>query len=338
MTPRSTSALPFSPPLALAPLDGVATPPVLAAWAAVGGMGLLCAPFVRVSASADPPWSQRKLVALAQRRGPMVHSVQLLGTVPERVAAAARAAEALGVDIIDLNFGCPSRVIVRKGAGAGMLGDPEGLAAVVRAVRAAVALPISAKIRLGLERPEDVLELVPRLVDAGADLLAVHARTLADGYHAPARWEWLARVVAASPVPVIGNGDVWTARDALRLRAETGCAAVMVGRGALRNPWIFHQILALDEGRPEPRPRQGDLHAFLQPLAAAVFADAGDPHRGMGRVKELVAHLGRLLADDGAWRRGALRETAPEALLERIAALGHEPDAPLAWDVPRALV
>jgi tRNA-dihydrouridine synthase C len=347
----TTHALPFSPPLVLAPLDGVGTPTTLSAWAAVGGMGLLCAPFVRVSSVTDPPWSQRKLASLCRPFGPpgqpLVQSVQLLGEDPARVADGARAAEALGAALIDLNFGCPSRLIVRKQAGAGLLARPERLAAVVRAVRDAVHVPVIAKIRLGLTRPEEVLALVPRVVDAGAHLLAVHARTLADGYRAPARWEWLARAVALSPVPVIGNGDVWTAADALRMRAETGCAAVMVARGVMRNPWIFQQIIALTEGRPAPRPRQGDLHAFLFPLASALVAEARDrvrarspvpegracgpvpAGRACGPVKELVVQIGQLVGDGATWRRAVLRETDPAALLRRIDDLAREPERDL---------
>lgn len=321
MTTERPSALPFSPATALAPLEGIGRPTVLRAWAAIGGMGLLCAPFVRVSSRADQPWPLPLMDALCQKFGPMEQSVQLLGADPPRMAMAARALVERGIRIVDLNFGCPSRAIVRKGAGAALLADPPALRAIVRAVRDAIDVPLIAKIRLGVERPEEAFALVAAAADGGADAVAVHARTLKDGYRPPARWDSLARVVAASPVPVIGNGDVWTAADALRLRAETGCAGVMVGRGALRNPWIFQQIEALSRGVAAPPTTLADVHGFLRPLADALFAEAAGQQARMGPVKEIVAHMGLLLTDGGAWRRETLRTKEPEALLARIDAL-----------------
>lgn len=311
-------SLKLSPPTALAPLEGIGSPPVLRAWARVGGMGLLCAPFLRVTKHGV---HKGRLERQTLRHGPMLHSTQLLGTDPERVAAAAKLVAARGVDVIDLNFGCPAATVVKKGAGAAMLGDPGRIAAVVAAVREAVELPVIAKIRLGLEDPAESLEIAGAIAAAGADVLAVHARTLADRYRYPARWSWIARLVAEVPIPVFGNGDVWTVEDALRLQAETGCEAILLGRGALRNPWIFRQIEAVRAGRPRPEPTREDLHAFVRGLAYDLAADSHGARHHMGRVKEAVAHLGLLLDDRGTWRKSVLRSQTVEEMNARIDAL-----------------
>ena len=271
-------------------------------------MGLLCAPFLRVRPLAPPagPACRWLLEELTLRHGPMVHSVQLAGREPEWMARVAREVEARGADVIDLNFGCPARTLVRKGVGAALLSDLDRLSAIIRAVRDAVSVAVSAKVRLGSATPDESLAIAEAVQRAGATFLTVHARTLADRYGPPARWDWLTRVVQAVDLPVVGNGDVWTAADALRMREETGCAAVMIGRGALRNPWIFRQIEQLDAGRPVSWPSLTEIHSFLSRLRDAQEAVVRPRKRVSGKVKEIVSYVGLMIDDDGAWRRRVL--------------------------------
>lgn len=308
-------ALPFTPHTALAPLEGVGGPAMLAAWARVGGMGLLCAPFLRVTEHLPPP---RLVERLCLRHGEMPHSVQLLGRDPARMAAVAAELERRGVDVVDINFGCPARTILRKRAGAALLAEPRRVGAIVQAVRDAVDLPVSAKIRLGVDDPDDALHIAEVIQRSGASFLTVHARTLADRYRAPARWSRVAGVVRAVDLPVLGNGDVWTAADALRLQRETGCAGVMLGRGALRNPWIFHQIESAKAGLPPPWPSLAQIRAFLVDFREALEASVRPRRRISGKMKEIISYLGLLLDDGGAWRRRALRSPDLDALGERL--------------------
>ncbi|HZX31719.1 MAG TPA: tRNA-dihydrouridine synthase family protein, partial [Rhodocyclaceae bacterium] len=150
----------------------------------------------------------------------------------------------------DLNFGCPAPLVNRHGGGAVLLGDPELLFRIVSAVRPAVpaSIPFSAKMRLGIADPAACLDCARALADGGVDELTVHGRTKVDGYRPPARWEWIARVREAVAVPVIANGEVWTPADYERCRAETGCADVMVGRGAVTDPLLARRLRGEDVG------------------------------------------------------------------------------------------
>jgi tRNA-dihydrouridine synthase 3 len=169
--------------------------------------------------------------------------VQLAGNRPDEMAWAAALVEARGADFVDLNLGCPIDHFTRKGLGAALARQPNRVRRVVEAMRAAVSVPVTVKIRLGWSGDKrNFLDIARAAVDAGAAAITVHARTREARYRHPAEWEAIAEVVAAVPVPVVGNGDLLFAHEIKdRLRAS-GCAAVMVARGALIKPWIFKEI------------------------------------------------------------------------------------------------
>lgn len=154
---------------------------------------------------------------------------------------------------IDINMGCPARKIVKKGDGSALMTTPDVAAEIVRQVSAAVEHPVTVKFRKGYAEGEDVaVEFAQRMEDAGAAALAVHGRTAAQFYTGRADWDVIARVKQAVSVPVIGNGDVRCGADAVALVGRTGCDAVMIGRGAQGNPWVFSQVKAALAGLPEP--------------------------------------------------------------------------------------
>ncbi len=233
-------------------------------------------------------------------------AVQLFGSDPDVMARAAITVERLGADILDINMGCPAPKIVRGGEGAALMCRP-GLAwEIVRAVRAACGVPVTVKIRKGWdEETANAVEFAVGCVDAGADAVAVHGRTRAQGYSGAADWSVIARVAQAVPVPVLGNGDVDSPEGAARMLEETGCAAVMVGRGALGNPWILRralQYLSTGQLLPEPEPRERITMALrhLKDVAAykgdEVAASQMRKHlawyirglRGAARVREAI--------------------------------------------------
>ncbi len=159
------------------------------------------------------------------------------------MAEAARAAEDSGAAVIDINAGCPIRKIVRQGAGAALLREPDRLVRIVQAVKEAVAVPVTVKTRLGWDKKEThVVETCRRLQEAGADAVTLHARTARQIFTGKADWTWIRRLKDSLSIPVIGNGDVTTPSDFHRMMRETGCDAVMIGRGALGNPWLFRVI------------------------------------------------------------------------------------------------
>jgi nifR3 family TIM-barrel protein len=186
-------------------------------------------------------------------------AVQLFGSDPEVVAEAARIVADEGADIIDLNMGCPVPKVVRQGAGAALLRDAETVAMLVDAVRQAVSIPVTVKTRSGWSQAKiNVLEVARVAEDAGADAITIHPRTARQGFSGSADWSLIARVKQAVNIPVIGNGDVTRPEDVGKMRKLTQCDGVMIGRGAMGNPWIFKQARQLTKGQPlySPTPQE----------------------------------------------------------------------------------
>jgi tRNA-dihydrouridine synthase B len=219
--------------------------------------------------------------------------IQVFGHRVDPVVEAARRAEAAAPDLIDLNFGCPARKVAGHGAGAALLREPERLEAMTRAVVAAVRAPVTAKIRIGWDESSvNAIEIAQRLEAAGVAGITVHARTRAQGFAGRADWSWIARVVGAVAVPVAGNGDVREPADAARMFAETGCAAVMIGRAAMGNPWIFRRTRHyLETGElPEEPSIEERLGTILEHLRDSV-AEKGEPRAVLEMRKHYRGYL-----------------------------------------------
>ena len=172
--------------------------------------------------------------------------IQLFGETPEVLASAAKFIEESGADFVDLNFGCPVPKVVKKGAGSAILKDLPQVEKVFRAVRAGTKLPVTVKIRTGWDEPTRNAEKVAEIAyNEGLSWVAIHGRTRAAGYAGLADWDYIAEVKAKSKIPIIGNGDINSPEIAVRRLKESGCDGVMIGRGCLKNPWIFSECLAL---------------------------------------------------------------------------------------------
>jgi len=223
------------------------------------------------------------LAAVMRRESPM--AVQLFGSEPAFMARAAALLESgdyLGAcgeippTAIDINMGCPMAKIVGNGEGSALMKDPARAEAIVRAVKAAVRLPVTVKFRSGWDADHiNAVEFARRMEAAGADLICVHGRTRAQMYAPSADWGIIGRVREAVSVPVIGNGDIFTAADALRMMEETGCHGVMIARGAQGNPWIFSELRALLEGRDYQPPTVAERLAVALEHAEALVAEKG---------------------------------------------------------------
>src|SRR5499427_9408602 len=192
-------------------------------------------------------------------------SAQLFGSDPQVMADASRMVEDLGFDLVDLNLGCPAKKVVKCNGGSGLLRDLPAIRRIFEAVRAAVTIPFTVKFRAGWNDQEIVcVELAKMAEDCGLCAVALHARTREQGYSGQAQWEWIAAVKDAVKIPVIGNGDIRTPEDACAMVAATGCDAVMIGRTAPANPWIFRQIQQYCQTFPGSLSSRGLPRAFYE--------------------------------------------------------------------------
>jgi nifR3 family TIM-barrel protein len=218
--------------------------------------------------------------------------VQIFGADPAAMGeAAAMVTDVFQPDFVDINFGCPVKKVVKRNGGSGCLKDLGLVEGVIRAVSASTHLPVTVKIRSGWsEEMRDPVTIALRCQDAGARVLTLHPRTRAQMYTGAARWDEIAAVVDALDIPVVGNGDIKTAEDALRMHQETGCDGVMIARGSFGQPWIFTQARALLEGRPLPPPPPVE-ERFAIALDHARMAAEYEPDR-RGAAIEFRKHLG----------------------------------------------
>jgi tRNA-dihydrouridine synthase C len=245
--------------------------------------------------------------------------VQLLGSDPAWLAGNAARLAALAPPGIDLNFGCPAKTVNRHGGGAMLLAEPERLFAIAEAVRRAVdaSIPVTAKMRLGITDTARALDCAMALAEGGVAGLVVHARTKAEGYRPPAHWEWVARIGAAVDVPVVANGEIWTVADWRRCCALAGTRDVMLGRGAVSDPWLALRI----RGARSPLPLAADWQALLPHLAAYWQGVRRRvlPEHAPGRLKLWLGMLRRTWPQEAGALLTALRaETDAEEVEKRL--------------------
>lgn len=243
--------------------------------------------------------------------------VQLFGGDEDSMVRGGLRAVELGAKILDINMGCPVRKVTRHGAGSALLCDAPRAAGIVRALARMTGVPITVKIRAGWDADSlTFVDMAKRLEDAGCAALAMHARTRAQGYSGTANWAWIRTLVQATNMPVIGNGDAFDADAARRMLAETGCAAVMVGRGALGDPWIFRRLVNNDAFVPRPAERFRVVRQHLD----AHLAFVGDELRAIKRFRQHLMWYARGLKGAVAFRRDIVTIDGLADVLERLEA------------------
>jgi len=304
------------PALLLAPMAGITDSPFRQAVRRAGGCSLVSMEFLSSEAMVRGVRQELAKLSFAEEERPL--SMQIYGARPAAMAAAAQMVEEAGADVCDINMGCPARKIVKGAAGAALLGSLDLARKVIAAVRQAITIPLTVKLRSGLtaERLTD-LELGRICQEEGVDAVILHPRTAAQQYAGAARWERIAALKQALSLPVIGNGDVKTPADACRMPTETGCDAVMIGRAALLDPFIFRQSAALLAGKEafEPTPAERlSLMRYHFDLLAETFSDKLLLHK----LKTFIGRYSRGLAGGRKLRALLSRCDDPATLRERL--------------------
>ena len=257
-------------PTVLAPLAGITNLP-LRLLAKEAGCGLVCSEMISSNGLVHQSEKTHRLMDSTPQERPL--SVQIFGSDSGIMAEAAQIVAAAGADIIDINFGCSVKKVLKTGSGAALMKTPGLAREVLRAVRKAISLPVTIKIRSGWDPSgTQALEIAGIAEDCGVDAIAVHPRTASQGFRGRAAWEIITAVKKQTQIPIIGNGDIQTPEDALDMFTRTGCDAVMIGRAAIGNPWIFAGIQALLENRgPYAQPGlEQRFEGMLRYLRASV--------------------------------------------------------------------
>ncbi len=289
--------------------------------AALGGLGGAATEFIRLSTHPIPVRTIRRHLGAAPF--PLPLALQFMAPDPRHLAASIANAEQAGARWIDLNFGCPAPGVVRKCAGSALLARPAAIERIVRAATEATSLPVTAKIRAGIDSAARLEDIVEACAQGAAAAICLHARLRTERYTDPPTWAWIARARAhldrrGHAIVLIGNGGIDSVAAGERMRAQTGCDAVMVGRGALADPFIFRQAAG------GQAPTRAEALAFALRYAAAIAAHAGE-RAALARLKQLLRfYRAGALVQDERTRSALLRMRSREAIEATLCALARD--------------
>jgi nifR3 family TIM-barrel protein len=281
----------IAPPLILAPVAGHSDTLFRQAIKELGGCGLVVSELVSTEGLTRRQEQTFYLTRIDDNERPV--SIQIFGSDPARMAAAASMVQEMGADIVDINVGCPVKKVVKQGGGSNLLRDLPLLERIFKAVRSAITIPLTVKMRSGWDRSNlNSLEVLKLAEGCGLDAVAIHARTRCDMFSRPADWSVIARVKACARIPVIGNGDVFAPADAERMFHETGVDGVMIGRGVLSNPWLIRQCYDYLNGHGIHSATGVQKAEFMLAFLGRISRESPPPV-ALGKMKRMGGYLSR---------------------------------------------
>src|SRR6266498_1121771 len=306
----------INPPLILSPMAGVTDVSFRRLLKRRGGVGLSVSEFISVEGlTRSNPKSKRQMRFYEDERP---FAVQIFGGQPERMRMAAEMAEEIGADILDVNCGCPAPKVVKHGGGSGLLKDYERLQTILTEIKKAITIPLTIKIRAGFyDHNINAIETAKLAEACGAEHIALHGRTKEQGYRGLANWDLVREIKESVSVPVSGSGDVTTIDQALARFRETGCDGVLIGRGAMANPWIFRQIEDAICGRGPFEPTLEDKRAILHEYFDMLREDMPEK-AAIGRMKQLAGQFTRGLQGGALFRTAIYHSHSVTEILDRI--------------------
>jgi tRNA-dihydrouridine synthase B len=290
----------IDPPLVLAPVAGHTDSVFRQVVKSMGGCGLVVSELVSTEGMTRHHERTDHLTRFEESERPV--AIQIFGSDSTRMAESAAMVEALGADIVDINLGCPVKKVVRQGGGSNLLRDLTLLEKIIKAVRAAVTIPLTVKIRSGWDHKSiNAVEVLEIAEDSGVEALVIHGRTRCDLFSGSADWGIIAKVKQRARIPIIGNGDVFTPQDAERMFRETGVDGVMLGRGVLGNPWLIRQCWDHVSGRGVEEVALKDKAEFMTKFLRRISLEA-PPAVVLGRLKKTGGYLSKGLPGSAGLR------------------------------------
>ncbi|HKR02662.1 MAG TPA: tRNA dihydrouridine synthase DusB [Pyrinomonadaceae bacterium] len=306
----------INPPLVLSPMAGVTDISFRRLLKRRGGVGMTVSEFISVEGlTRHNPKSKRQMRFFEEERP---FAVQIFGGQPERMRMAAEMAEEVGADILDINCGCPAPKVVKHGGGSGLLRDYPRLEEILKEIKKAITIPLTIKIRAGFyDHTINAVETAKLAEACGVEHIALHGRTKEQGYKGRADWDLVRQIKETVSVPVSGSGDVVSVEDALARWRETNCDGILIGRGAMANPWIFRQVEDALSGREVFQPTLEEKRAVLLEYFEMLQDDMPEM-AAIGKMKQLAGQFTRGLQGGALFRTTIYHSHSVTEILDRI--------------------
>ncbi len=316
MKPFAIRNIEINPPLVLSPMAGVTDYSFRRVAKNCGGIGLTVSEFISVEGlTRNNPKAKRQMRFWEEERP---FAVQIFGGQIERMRMAAEIAEEVGADILDINCGCPAPKVVKNGGGSGLLRDLPRLESILKEIKRAITIPLTLKFRAGYtDSTLNYLDVARLAEDCGVEHLQLHGRTKEQGYKGLANWDYVREVKKAVSIPVSGSGDVVSVEGALQKWHETNCDGILIGRGAMQNPWIFRQIEDVLAGREPFQPTLADKQRVLLEYFEMLREDMPEM-AAIGKMKQLAGQFTKGLHGGSQFRQTLYHSHSVQEILDNI--------------------